>query len=157
MSSDKSALEKALTSPDTVVRHAAIRRMHIEDEIVQLDTFLTFYASSQADPVVSDSPKLPVAPVNGIKVRSSTVQDSVEMKAPRVAKGTRLAEAVNAVLVNHGKPMQLQELFDALKITNPDICPGKIDSLRPRLHEQREKIGMIKGKGYWPAGTEVPT
>lgn len=155
MNDRQGTLEKALTSPDTVVRHAAIRRMEIDNEIVQLDAFLTFYAGSQVDPGVSDSPKLPPAHATD-KSRPSPVRGAAEAKAPRIGKGTRLADAVKTVLVNHGKPMQLQDLFDTLTAANPTICPPKVDSLRPRLHEQRDKIAMIKGRGYWPAGTEVP-
>jgi hypothetical protein len=166
---EKIPLEKALQSPDTVVRRAAIRRMEIDNEIGKLDSFLTFYAGSEVDPGVSDSPKLS-EPVNGaagrqptsdVKARSRRFSSSarrapIEPKAPRIGKGTRLADAVKIVLIGHGKPMQLEELFNALKGSHADLCPGKIDSLRPRLHEQREKITLIKGTGYWPAGTEVP-
>lgn len=154
---DKSVLEKAATSPDPIVRHAAIRRMEIDSEVVRLDTFLGFYAEAQ------EPAKLPA--VNGVvrreavepkaKIKVMTTDGTVlvgRVKPPKVGKGPRLADAVVKILTAHGKPLQLQELFTELKTKHPDICPPKLDSLRPRLHEQREKVAMIKGRGYWPAG-----
>lgn len=158
---DKSVLEKAATSPDPVVRHAAIRRMEIDSEVVKLDTFLGFYAEAQ------EPTKLPalkgigrieaVEPKAKVKLLTSDGTALVgTVKPQKVGKGPRLADATVKILCDHGKPMQLQELFTELKAKYPDICPPKLDSLRPRLHEQRDKVSMIKGRGYWPVSITEP-
>jgi hypothetical protein len=158
---DKSALEKAATSPDPVVRHAAIRRMEIDTEVVKLDTFLGFYAEAQepAKPqaVNGVARREAVEPKARIKVMTTDGAALVgTVKPQKEGKGPRLANAAVKILTEHGAPLQLQELFNELKAKHPDICPPKLDSLRPRLHEQREKVAMIKGRGYWPAGAAVP-
>jgi hypothetical protein len=149
---EKGILEKAATSSDPVVRYAAIRRMEIDQEILKLDVFLDYYASAQGDFKNGAAPSTP----HVVKKANVEVDEPSKIKKPRNSKGPRVAAAANEILLAHGQPMQLQDLFAALQAQHADICPPKMESLRPRLHEHRETLQYLKGQGYWPVGAALP-
>lgn len=148
---DMKAIELAAQSPDARVRSLAQRRLEIEKEIEPLDGFLSFYcAESVALPV---SAKLAV----GIARKPSQVANgAAQPKSVAKGKTERMIDAANVLIVAHGRPMQLAELYEAIRREHADLSLASPDSMRARLAEHRGRIARIDGRGYWPAGVEVP-
>ena len=127
-------LEQAASSPDEAVRQLAIRRRGIEDEIQSMDTFLTMYAG-----LYRPEPRKTSVPV---------VDGTVKSVVPKGGKG-KLIDAVIELLTKNQHPMKLPELYEAVKAAYGDRCPATESSFRVRMYENRERVAMVRGEGYW--------
>lgn len=166
---DSKAIEVAAASADPRVRAMAIRFKEIENEAMQLSTFLGLYASLKGAISSTAAPKLAVAKPNGAHTPSALAVSPADVKRGRgrprkdastngaSAKAVRkprektlhlIEKAVEIVKV-YGQPMPLTPLFDALRDNFPALCPGTVASLAIALKNNTDKIAKTKD-GFWP-------
>jgi hypothetical protein len=140
---DMDAIRKAADSPDANVRRLAMRRLEIERELSALDVFLSFY--------VAEAAKLPV-----VQLKQTVKQHTNGASVPLKGKTEAMLTACRNILVAHGQPMRIGELYAAMKEKDPTFSLANTDSMRARLSSHKDKLIHIDGRGFWPTGVEMP-
>jgi hypothetical protein len=144
----REALDKAAASSDPAVRNMAIRYREMEQEFGQYQAFFSVYklgitvnGAAKRGPV--NAPRAPVARTTPAPRRSN--------------KEDTFASAMQALLIEHGQPMKLNDVYSAYTEKHPeDAIP--IETFRQRLVKRREPSGpitLIPQRGYWWAGAEL--
>ena len=144
----KPILESAARSPDPMVRNMAIKRMELAQQMDQMDTFFAIYGEAQGAPKPGPAKAAPAAV-------AKPAAKPARNRAVSTETLDRFVAAARATLLAHGQPMKLPDLFTAMQVQTPDLCPPKPTTFRQRLYASRDRIGLI-GHLYWPADEAVP-
>ena len=141
-------LEKAAASSDPAVRAQAIRYQKLKAEGEALDAFFAFYGQALTEaPPTAAAPKTPARlPMPARPAAKPVVGIAVD----------DFVERVKAALLAHGEPVKVGKLFNLFSVANPDVTQFNADTFRQKLFKLRDRIQLIEGRGYWPAGHVVP-
>lgn len=139
------AVEMAASSNDPRVRNIALRRLKINNEIVQLDAFLAFYESENVEAESSGAEK---------KTKVNLKSDSSGKSG--TTKTALMIDVICDTISANKNPMPLGTIYSYLKTHHPDLCPATPTAMRVRLSEHRDRVSRIDARGYWLTNKEVP-
>lgn len=174
----QAVLDKAASSPDPVIRGAAIRYKTLQAEFTSLEGFFEFYQreagvfskTGAAGKAVGNAGKAGVVgnagKANGVEKVVSTAEATAKLRTssssspgsrvlPPLGSATQFSERIIAVLKANGSPMKLSHLYEAYKASYEDPSL-RADTFRQRLVKRRDEIALIEGRRYWPTGYPVP-
>ncbi len=153
MDAMKEALDKAASSPDLAVRSMAIDYQETLQKLDRYEAFFDIYKE-------------------GIKINGTVVRPAPRGRAPVTAKvahalalprssnsGSSKTDgfslALQAIMVETGHPMKLDELYSGYQQKHPED-PVTKETFRQRLVKRRDTVILIRGQGYWWNGAELP-
>jgi hypothetical protein len=144
----REALDKAAASPDPAVRNMAIKYQEMQQEFGQYEAFFNIYKQG-----IRKNGAAPAA------ARSSATRERLHLPTPaarpRTGRVDNFSAAAQALLLAHGQPMKLKEIYTTYQQAYPED-QTTIETFRQRLVKKRELITLVPRRGYWWAAAELP-
>ena len=60
------------------------------------------------------------------------------------------------LLMGNGQPIGISRLYEEFYQKYADEDRVSLDTFRQRLIKKRDYVSLLSGRGYWPAGADVP-